>query len=92
MRAGDLTGLGDGAFFFTFEELSTYWPARMLRRPPSQPGEETYERYKALPPYPLIIRGRFDPFQWATDPDRRSDVFDSHGLLPTLRLKNLIRT
>jgi pyruvate,water dikinase len=27
--------------------------------------------YKALPPYPTVIRGRFDPFQWAADPNRR---------------------
>jgi phosphoenolpyruvate synthase/pyruvate phosphate dikinase len=24
------------------------------------------------------IRGRFDPFQWAADPNRRRDVFDVH--------------
>ena len=50
---------------------------------------KTYERYRALPPYPLLICGRFDPFQWAADPDRRTDAFDSHGLLPKLRLKAL---
>ncbi len=25
----------------------------------------------------MLIRGRFDPFKWAADPERRSDVFDS---------------
>jgi pyruvate,water dikinase len=39
----------------------------------------TYARYRALPPYPALIRGHFDPFQWAADPQRRSDVFDAHG-------------
>jgi pyruvate,water dikinase len=39
---------------------------------------ETDARYRALPPYPPVISGRFDPFAWAADPDRRSDVFDSH--------------
>jgi pyruvate,water dikinase len=87
LRAGHLTGIGQGAFFLTVEELldllagkdapTAYIPAR----------KRTYEHYKALPPYPLLIRGRFDPFAWAEDPDRRSDVFDSHGLLPTLTLK-----
>ena len=82
-------GIGDGAFFLSIDELldllagkdgpAAYIPAR----------QQTYERYKALPPFPLLIRGRFDPFQWAADPDRRTDVFDSHGLLPTLRLKAL---
>jgi rifampicin phosphotransferase len=39
--------------------------------------KETYQRYKALPPYPTLICGRFDPFVWAADPNRRSDYFDS---------------
>ena len=53
------------------DSATQYMPAR----------QQTYERYKALPPYPMVIRGRFDPFRWAADPNRRSDVFDSHGLL-----------
>jgi pyruvate,water dikinase len=36
-----------------------------------------YDRYRALPPYPTLIRGRFDPEAWAADPDRRSDVHDA---------------
>ena len=34
-------------------------------------------RYRSLPPYPPVIRGRFDPFRWAADPQRRSDIFDA---------------
>jgi phosphoenolpyruvate synthase/pyruvate phosphate dikinase len=37
-----------------------------------------------LPPYPPIIRGRFDPFQWAADPERQSDFFDSRASLPVI--------
>ena len=40
---------------------------------------ETHARYSALPPYPAIIRGRFDPFAWAADPRRRSDLYDAHA-------------
>ena len=79
LRAGELTGLGDGVFFLYLDEMldvlsgdesaTAYIPAR----------RETHARYSALPPYPMIINGRFDPFQWAADPDRRSDVFDSHA-------------
>jgi pyruvate,water dikinase len=89
LRAGDLTGLGNGAFFLTIDELLgflagdhapvAYIPARRT----------TYQRYQALPPYPLAIRGRFDPFRWAKDPARRSDVFDSHGLMPVLAVQPL---
>jgi pyruvate,water dikinase len=83
LRAGELTTLGDDIFFLTLDEMLTvlsgdraetevvtgYIPAR----------RETYDRYKALPPYPTLIRGRFDPFEWAASPDRRSDIFDSHA-------------
>ncbi len=78
LRAGELTGLGNDIFFLSIAEVlgllvgedtaTAYIPAR----------RETYARYNALPPYPAIINGRFDPFQWAADPNRRSDIFDSH--------------
>jgi phosphohistidine swiveling domain-containing protein len=78
LRVGELIGLGENVFFFTIAEVldllagedaaTAYIPAR----------RETHARYNALPPYPAIINGRFDPFQWAADPDRRSDFFDSH--------------
>ncbi len=86
LRAGDLTGIGDNVFFLTREEVVeilcgndtaiSYIPAR----------RRMYERYKALPPYPLLIRGRFDPFQWAADPDRSQHIFDTSGLLQETKL------
>ncbi len=82
LRAGELTGLGEDVFFLTIEEVLKaltgdekafgYIPAR----------QETYKRYKALPSYPPIIKGRFDPCRWAADPNRRSDIFDSHASIP----------
>jgi len=88
LRAGELTGLGDGAFFLTFEELLDLLAGKDAPTATIPARRQTYERYRTLPPYPLIIRGRFDPFRWAADPDRRGDVFDSHGLLPELALRS----
>jgi phosphohistidine swiveling domain-containing protein len=80
LRASELTGLenGDDVFFLSLDEMLdvlsgddtalAFIPAR----------RETHAGYSALPPYPAIIRGRFAPFEWAADPNRRSDVFDSH--------------
>lgn len=75
--AGQLTGLGDEIFFLTIAEtlevLSDdetalqYIPAR----------EETHSRYAVLPAYPPLIRGRFDPFRWAANPQRRHDIYDA---------------
>jgi pyruvate,water dikinase len=87
LRAGDLTGTGDDIFFLTRNEIvqllhgtdtaTTCIPAR----------RRMYEKYKALPNYPLLIRGRFDPFQWAADPDRDQHVYDSSGLLQETKIK-----
>ena len=82
LRAGELTNLGDDIFVLTIGEVldllagkdtaTQYIPAR----------KETYARYRELPPYPMIIRGRFDPFQWAADPNRRNDIYDATAAAP----------
>jgi phosphohistidine swiveling domain-containing protein len=82
MRAGELAGLGDDIFYLTIDEIldllsgdgaaTVHIPAR----------KETYARYRELPPYPMIIRGYFDPFQWVADPDRRSDIYDATAPAP----------
>jgi len=78
LRAGELAGLQEDVFFLTLDEVLA-----VLRGGESAIGfiatrKETYQRYKALPPLPSIICGRFHPLEWAADPNRRSDVFDAH--------------
>jgi phosphohistidine swiveling domain-containing protein len=87
LRVGELTGLVDGAFFLELEELLDLLDGRGAPTENIPARRQTYERYKVLPPLPMLIRGRFDPFQWAADPERNSIVFDSHGLLPKLTLE-----
>lgn len=87
VRAGELTGLGDDVFYLHVDELlavlrATSGPSRRAgeRGPDVVPVRRaTYDLYRSLPPYPAVIRGRFDPVRWAADPERRSDVFDEHG-------------
>jgi pyruvate,water dikinase len=85
LRVGELTGIGGEVFFLTYEEVLDLLAGDDGATASIPARRETHERYKALPPYPPIIRGRFDPFEWAANPSRRSDVFDSHGLLPQLQ-------
>ncbi|CAG0937054.1 Prodigiosin synthesizing transferase PigC [Thermoflexales bacterium] len=82
LRAGELTGLGEDVFYLTIDELLIVLAGdvAICRYVPQR--KETYARYCALPPYPAVISGRFDPFHWATDPHRRSDVYDAHISLP----------
>jgi pyruvate,water dikinase len=81
LRAGALTGLKEDVFHLTIGELLTVLEGdeSAVRFLPAR--RKTYERYRALPPYPPVISGRFDPFRWAADPARRMDVFDSHAVM-----------
>jgi hypothetical protein len=84
LRAGELTGLGDDIFLLTIDEVldllsgndtaTVYIPAR----------QQTYTHYRAPPTYPMIVRGHFDPFQWAADPNRRNDIYDATAKAPTI--------
>jgi len=82
LRAGELTGLGDDVFFLTRQELIGLLndEEAPVRHIPMR--RETYERYRSLPPYPTVIIGRFDPFRWSSDAERRSDIWDSRAPLP----------
>jgi pyruvate,water dikinase len=37
----------------------------------------SFERYRAMPPFPPFIRGRFEPERWMRDPLRRMDSYDA---------------
>jgi pyruvate,water dikinase len=81
LRAGELTGHGDDLFFLSLPEVldvlhSADSPLSAV------PGRKaTYETYSALPPYPALIRGRFDPVRWAADPNRRADYYDERSTM-----------
>ena len=81
-RAGELAGLGDDVFYLTIDEVLALLAgdASATRYIPTR--KETYARYRELPPYPMIVRGRFDPEQWAADPDRRNDIYDPYTAIP----------
>lgn len=79
LRTGELTGIGTDVFFLTIDEVLALLAGddAACRFIPLR--KETYARYAALPPYPTVIVGRFDPFQWAADPNRRSDIYNANA-------------
>jgi phosphohistidine swiveling domain-containing protein len=81
LRVGELADLenGDDVFFLSLDEMLEVLSGDNTALAFIPTRRETHARYSALPPYPGIIRGRFEPFVWAADPHRRSDVFDSHA-------------
>jgi rifampicin phosphotransferase len=75
-RAGALTGRGDDLFFLELQETFDllHGDRAPLAKVPAR--RATYETYRSLPPYPALIRGRFDPVRWAADPNPRGDSYD----------------
>ncbi|MDR1766849.1 MAG: hypothetical protein LBR32_00165 [Propionibacteriaceae bacterium] len=75
LRAAALLDIGEDAFLLTMDELLaaldgdtapfSHFPAR----------RETLRRYRQLPTPPVLVVGRFDPFAWASDPNRRADYW-----------------
>jgi len=82
LRAGELAGLGEDIFFLSLDEVLATLAGDLSahRFLPARKG--AHARFSALPPYPPIIRGRFDPCRWAADPNRRTDLFDASA--PTM--------
>jgi pyruvate,water dikinase len=79
LQAGELTGLGEDIFFLMDHEVLDVLGGNDGVVGYIQNRRRTYEKQLALPRYPLVISGRFDPYAWANDPNRSSDVFDSHA-------------
>lgn len=77
LRAGELTGVGEDVFMLYIGDVLNLLAGRdeATRHIPAR--RHNYELYKTLPPFPSIIRGRFDPQQWANDPNRRLDYYDA---------------
>jgi pyruvate,water dikinase len=82
LKAGVMSELSDGIFFLSLDEMASVLGGDRLPASMIPARRETYQRYCALPPYPALIIGRFDPFQWAADPNRRSDFYDARQIRP----------
>lgn len=79
LRAGRLAGVGDDVFFLTIDEILALLAGDDTACQFIPGRRETHDRYRALPPYPTIIVGRFDPFAWAADANRRSDIYNANA-------------
>ncbi len=76
LKAGELTGLKKDVFSLYKDELIDLLAGNKTAISFIPDRKKNYERYQALPPFPPIIRDRFDPFLWVRDPHRRADFYD----------------
>lgn len=82
LRAGEITGQSDAIFFLTIDEILALLSGDQSSLAHVDQRRATYEAYSALPAYPTLIRGAFEPFEWAKNPNRRSDLFDATASAP----------
>ena len=90
LRAGELTGLGEDIFFCDAAEIVRALNGETISPRLIDERRMAYRAYCALPPYPALIRGTFDPYAWAADPDRRSDLY-IEGAAPVDRVAADVR-
>lgn len=81
LQVGELFGIGEDIFYLYLSEVIQLLSndSSALQHIPAR--KETYNKLKTLPPFPSVIRGRFDPYQWATDPNRRLDYYDANATI-----------
>jgi len=78
LRAGALCGLDSDAFFLEADEIIRLLEGQNDSTEQIPARKKAYQRFSSLPLYPTIIAGRFDPFTWADDPNRRTDIYDAN--------------
>ena len=92
LHAGSLCDLGEGAFFLEYAELLDLLDGIDKATDQIPVRKKAYQKFSALPQYPTLIMGHFDPIAWAADPNRRTDIYDArqHIKIPfTNQIKGL---
>jgi pyruvate,water dikinase len=83
LRAGTLCDLGEDTFFLEYEELLDLLDGKAGAVPQIPARKKAYQKFLALPQYPTLIMGAFDPVVWAADPNRRTDIYDARQQIKT---------
>ncbi|MBE0451570.1 MAG: hypothetical protein IBX70_12095 [Clostridia bacterium] len=81
LRTGAYHDLGEEVFFLYIDEVEQLLSGGEIKRELIPIRRANYEKYKSFPPFPSVIKGRFDPETWTNDPDRRRDYYDA-SMLP----------
>jgi pyruvate,water dikinase len=77
LRVGAYCSLGEDIFFLEAEEILHLLGGIDESTAEIPARKKAYQRFSALPAYPTLIAGPFDPIKWANDPNRRTDIYDT---------------
>jgi len=77
LRAGTFYNLGEEVFFLYIDEVEKMLLNGDVNKDIIAIRRMNYEKYKSLPTFPFVIKGRFDPVAWSNDPNRRIDYYDA---------------
>jgi len=91
LQAGELTGLGEDIFYLQNTEIQLLLGGDQSWLEIVPVRKAAHQRHLDLPPLPLMISGRFDPYTWVNSPNRRSDYFDSHVAMSRMELGDSIQ-
>jgi phosphohistidine swiveling domain-containing protein len=83
MHAGSLCDLGEDTFFLEYEEILHLLDGVDEAVPQIPARKKAYQKFSSLPQYPTLIVGKFDPVEWAVDPNRRTDIYDARQQINT---------
>jgi len=92
LRAGTLCDLEEDVFFLEHGEILDLLNGRNEATTHIPLRKAAYQKFVALPQYPTIIMGHFDPDTWAADPNRITDIYDPSGRIKrrfTTQIKGL---
>jgi len=67
----------DSLFYLRKDELISLMQGNTAVLENIKPRQETYKAYSELPAVPNLITGQIEPFEWAKDPERRTDYFNA---------------
>jgi len=79
LRAGRLCDLEEDVFFLEHDEIIDLLEGCDEATAHIPLRKTAYQKFIALPQYPTIILGQFDPDTWVADPNRRTDIYDPSG-------------
>jgi len=79
LRAGRLCDLEEDVFFLEHDEIIDLLEGCDEATAHIPLRKTAYQKFIALPQYPTIILGQFDPNTWVADPNRRTDIYDPSG-------------